>query len=92
MRKKQFEKGNFDITNKNDIAHLCQCLKDVETKYPVVFDFLEQFCGFLTPVLSSDPNQICYSAGKRDVILTIKTIMRNDISPEQIALYYKSNL
>lgn len=52
-------------------------------------DFLEHFCGYNTAVLSSDPYQISYSGGKRDVILTIKTIMRDDLLPEAIAQQYE---
>lgn len=87
---KQIKKNSFDITNKNDIAELSQCLKDIQRKYPVVFSFLESYCGYDTALLSFEPNEICYSQGKRDVILTIKTIMREDISPDVIAQYYKS--
>jgi hypothetical protein len=90
MQKKSASRGNFDITNKNDIATLSQALIDVEQKFPIVFDFLETFCGYNTPVMSSDPYEITYAGGKRDVILTIKTIMRPDIKPEHIAGYYKN--
>lgn len=92
MQKKPNSRGKFDITNKNQIADLQQSLIDVETKYPIVFDFLEDYCGFLNAVLSSDPYDISYAGGKRDVILTIKTIMRRDITAEQIAEHYKKNL
>lgn len=91
MHKKQTHSG-FDITNKDDIATLSQALKDVHHKYPVVFEFLEKYCGYDTALLSFEPNEICYSQGKRDVILTIKTLMREDISPDVIAQYYKKSL
>lgn len=81
---------NFDLTDKNDIAELSQALKDIKQKYPVIFNFLESYCGYNTALLSFEPNEICYSQGKRDVILTIKTIMREDISPEIIAKMYKN--
>lgn len=84
--------NNFNITNKDNIAELSQALKDIRDKYPVVFDFLEQYCGYDTALLSFDPNEICYSQGKRDVILTIKTMMREDLSPDIIAQYYKKNI
>jgi len=51
--------------------------------------FLEYYCGYDTAVLSSDPYQIAYSGGKRDVILTIKTIMRDDLLPANIAKQYE---
>lgn len=84
--------NNFNITNKDNIAELSQALKDVRDKYPVIFNFLEQYCGYDTALLSFDPNEICYSQGKRDVILTIKTMMREDLSPDIIAQYYKKSI
>lgn len=84
--------NNFNITNKDNISELSQALKDIKDKYPVVFDFLEQYCGYDTALLSFDPNEICYSQGKRDVILTIKTMMREDLSPDIIAQYYKKSI
>jgi hypothetical protein len=84
--------NGFNITDKNDIAELSQALKDISIKYPVVIEFLEKYCGYDTALLSFDPNEICYSQGKRDVILTIKTLMREDISPDIIAQYYKKSL
>lgn len=92
MQKKRSNSTIFDLTDKNYIAEVGQEFKDIESKYPIAFKFLEEYCGFTTPVLSADPYNISYSGGKRDVILTIKTIMRNDITPEQIAQYYKQNL
>ena len=89
MHKKQIRNKGFDITDKNDIAELSQALKDIVIKFPIVIEFLEEFCGYNTALLSFDPNEICYSQGKRDVILTIKTMMRNDINPDVIAQYYK---
>lgn len=83
---------SFDITDKNCIGELSQCLKDIAVKYPVVIEFLETYCGYNTALLSFEPNEICYSQGKRDVILTIKTLMREDISPDIIAQYYKKSL
>lgn len=88
MQAKQKQRS-FNITDKNSIAELSQALKDIEKKYPIVFEFLETYCGYNTALLSFEPNEICYSQGKRDVILTIKTMMREDINPELIAQYYK---
>ena len=67
---------SFNITDKNDIAELNQALKDIQEKYPIVLKFLESYCGYDSALLSFEPNEICYSQGKRDVILTIKTLMR----------------
>lgn len=92
LHKKQTKPHSFDITDKNDIAELSQALKDILEKYPVVFDFLENYCGYNTALLSFDPQEICYSQGKRDVILTIKTMMREDITPDIIAQYYKQSI
>lgn len=90
--KQQQKKSSFDITNKNDIAELSQSFKDIQTKYPIIMAFLESYCGYDSALLSFDPQEICYSQGKRDVILTIKTMMREDISPELIAQYYKKSI
>lgn len=79
----------INLTNKDCIADLHNVFKDVAKKYPMFMDFLEHFCGYNTAVLSSDPYQISYSGGKRDVILTIKTIMRDDLLPEAIAQQYE---
>lgn len=92
MQKNLRRRKHFDLTDKNDIAALNQALIDIEEKFPIVFDFLETFCGYNTPVMSKDPYEITYSGGKRDVILTLKTIMRRDIDPEHIAQYYKNSL
>ena len=81
---------SFKLSDKNSIAELSQALKDIAVKYPVVFEFLESYCGYDSALLSFDPNEICYSQGKRDVILTIKTMMRDDINPEDIAKHYKT--
>ena len=86
------KQSSFNITDENSIAELSQALKDIEKKFPIVFEFLEKYCGYDTALLSFDPNEICYSQGKRDVILTIKTMMREDINPEVIATYYKKSL
>jgi len=79
----------INLTDKNCISDLRNVFKDVAEKYPMFIDFLEHFCGYNTAVLSSDPYQISYSGGKRDVILTIKTIMRDDLLPEAIAQQYE---
>lgn len=84
--------SSFDITDVNDIAELSQALKDIEIKFPIVFEFLEYYCGFYTTTESNDPYEICHSQGKRDVILTIKTLTRNDIDPDVIAQRYKNIL
>lgn len=81
------------LNDKNSIADLRTAIKDIVRDYPIFMDFLEQYCGFYFPVMSSDPNEICYSAGKRDVILTIKTISRDDILPEDVAaLFNEGNI
>lgn len=92
LHKKQTHNNGFDITDKNDIADLSTALKDIENKYPIVLKFLETFCGYNSPVNSNDPYEICYSGGKRDVILTIKTIMSDELTPETIAMYYKQSI
>lgn len=80
----------FKFEDKNDIATLSDSLKIVNKQYPIIIKFLEKYCGYNTPLNSSNPQEICYSQGKRDVILTIKTLMRDDITSEQIAQFYKN--
>ncbi|MBO6305463.1 MAG: hypothetical protein J6M62_10370 [Selenomonadaceae bacterium] len=82
----------INLKDKNCIADLNVAFNDIAREHPNVIAFLEMYCGFTTPLNISDPNEISYSSGKRDVILMIKTLMRNDILPEQIAQYYERNL
>lgn len=86
------KKQQINLTSKDCIADLRQAFKDVELKYPLFMAFLEHYCGYNSAVLSPDPYQISYSCGKRDVILTIKTIMRDDILPEQIAQQFERKI
>lgn len=78
----------FNFASIDDFAELNQSLIDIENKYPKVIKFLEEYCGYNTAVLSPDPNEICYAQGKRDVILTLKTLMRKDIDFKQIVEHY----
>ncbi len=77
------------LSDENFVADVMTACKDVATKYPAFMDFLEYYCGYNTPLDTSDPNEISYSGGKRDVILMIKTLSRSDILPKQIAEHYK---
>ncbi len=83
---------NPNLKDKDTIADLQAAFKDIAAKYPLAIRFLEYYCGFETPVNTSDPYVISYSGGKRDVILMIKTLMRDDILPEQIAEFYERNI
>lgn len=76
------------LNDPNTIATLNAVFKDVRRDYPAMFDFLDQFCGVSFPIMSSDPQEICYSSGKRDVALTINTISRDDIDPKDIAAFF----
>jgi len=51
--------------------------------------FLEQYCGFWNGGPREDLNQLQYEAGKRDVILTLKTILHPDWNPDTIAAVFK---
>ena len=84
MKKKLQHNKAFNIQSIDDLKDLQQALYDVEEKSPVLLKFLELYCGYNTAVLSSDPYEISYSQGKRDVILTLKTIMRKDIDLKAI--------
>ena len=79
----------FNFTDKNQIASLVQQIKDINAKYPLFITFLENYCGYNNALLSADPYEICYSQGKRDVILTLKTLTRDDIQPEVISDFFK---
>ena len=92
MKRTNSKRNGFDITDKNCIAELSQAFKDIQRNSPIVLEFLESYCGYNTALLSFEPNEICYAQGKRDVILTIKTLMREDIIPEIIAQYYKKTI
>jgi hypothetical protein len=52
-------------------------------------EFLEQYCHFWLGGARDNLDQLQYEAGKRDVILTLKTIMREEWTPEQIATMFK---
>ena len=52
-------------------------------------EFLEQYCGFWNGGPRDDLNRLQYEAGRRDIILTLKTIAHPDWTPEQIAAKYK---
>lgn len=77
------------LSDENFVADVMTACKDVTAKYQAFMDFLEYYCGYNTPLDTSDPHEISYSGGKRDVILMIKTLSRSDILPKQIAEYYK---
>lgn len=80
------------LTDKNYVADVMTACKDVAAKYPNFMAFLEYYCGYNTPLNTSDPSEISYSGGKRDVILMLKTLQRSDILPEQVAEYYERNM
>lgn len=82
----------FDLKNKDAIAELQSTVKDIAQKYPIFISFMEYYCGFTAALNTSNPYEISYSGGKRDVFLMLKTLMRNDVLPEQLASYYERNL
>ena len=51
--------------------------------------FLEQYCHFWLGGPRDNLDQLQYEAGKRDVILTLKTIMNEEWTPDQIATMFK---
>lgn len=77
------------LSDKGFIADVMTDCKDIAVKYPAFMDFMEYYCGYNAPLNTSDPSEISYSGGKRDVILMIKTLQRSDILPDQIAEHYK---
>lgn len=81
----------IDLTKELDVKKLKEAL-EYSFKGPLgetTLQFLEQFCGFWNGGPRDDLNRLQYEAGKRDVILTLKTIMHPDWDPKQIAEIYK---
>jgi hypothetical protein len=81
----------IDLTDEREVASLKKSF-DYSFKGPLgekTLQFLEEFCGFELGGPREDINQLQYEAGKRDVILTIKTITKETWSPAEIANLYK---
>jgi hypothetical protein len=81
----------MDLTDPKQIANLKKAF-DFSFTGPTgseTLKFLEEFCGFYMGGPRDDLNQLQYEAGKRDVILTLKTIMNQDWNPDMIAAKYK---
>ena len=78
----------IDLKN---IDYVSQLKKDLDYVFSEgsgerVMEFLEYICGFWHPgYVPNDPTSIMLSCGKREVILSLKTIMK--LSPEQIVQY-----
>jgi hypothetical protein len=81
----------IDTTDPNEIKALKEAF-EYSFKGPLgekTMQFLEQFCHFWLGGPRDNLDQLQYEAGKRDIILTIKTIQRQDWAPEQIAAMFK---
>lgn len=81
----------FDLTNENDVADLKQAFNS-SFSGPMgekTLKFLESFCGFYLGGPREDLHKLHYEQGRRDVILTLKTILNKEWSPKQIAESYK---
>ena len=81
----------IDLTEEMEIKELKEAF-EYSFRGPLgekTLKFLEDFCGFYLGGPREDLNRLQYEAGKRDVILTIKTISNPEWTPEQIALTYK---
>lgn len=77
----------FDLTNLEHIKNL-KVAFEYSFRGPKGEDtlrFLEQYCGFWSGGPREDLNRLQYEAGKRDVILTIKTIDSAAWTPKMIA-------
>ena len=90
-RVKDFWRKMIDLTDPKQIGDLKKAFDYSFTGVTgdKTLKFLEDFCGFYMGGARDDLNQLQYEAGKRDVILTLKTIMNPDWTPEQIAAKYK---
>ena len=82
----------INLKDKATVSELQNELNAIAEHYPLVMASLEEFCGYNTPGFTADPQEIAYAAGKRDVILTVKSLLRRDILPETIATFYERNL
>lgn len=81
----------IDLTDPVEIKKLKAAL-DYSFRPPLgeeTLRFLEQYCGFWLGGPRDDLNRLQYEAGKRDVILTLKTIMHPEWTPEMIAAQFK---
>lgn len=81
----------INLTDPKDIAALKEAF-GYSFKGPLgqrTLEFLESYCGFWLGGARENLDQLQYEAGKRDVILTMKTIMRPEWTPEQIADQFK---
>ena len=85
----------IDLTDERQIGDLKKSFESA-FKGPLnelTLSFLEEFCGFELGGPRGkddlDDKVLQYEAGKRDVILTIKTIMSGNWSPKEIAEYYR---
>ena len=82
----------IDLTDARQVAELKKAL-DYSFKGPLgelTLEFLEEFCYFWMGGSREDLNQLQYEAGRRDVILTLKTLTNPNWSPEKIAAIYKT--
>jgi len=75
-------RANFEYANVDDVSVVMRNAREIEEKYPKFMAFLEWYCGYNRPSDGGDAQEICYGQGKRDVILLIKTLQRDDIDPD----------
>jgi hypothetical protein len=83
----------MDLTDPQEIKALKEAF-DYSFKGPMgekTLEFLEQFCGFWLGGPRETLDQLQYEAGKRDVILTVKTIANQEWTPDQIAAKFKES-
>ena len=81
----------MDLTNENEIKALKEAF-GYSFRGPLgekTMEFLEKYCGFWTGGPRENMDLLSYEQGKRDVILTIKTIAKEDWTPQQIAGTFK---
>jgi len=81
----------IDLTDEQTIARLKESFA-YSFNGPIgelTLQFLEEFCGFELGGPREDLTQLQYEAGKRDVILTIKTISKKSWSPQEIAKVFE---
>lgn len=82
-----------DLCNEEKVKDLLDAM-NVSLKTPLgekVVDFIQWLCRYNSPEYSTDPNVALMEKAKREVFLTLKTLLRDDVSPKQIADYYKKS-
>jgi hypothetical protein len=86
-----FDDYYTDLCDKDKAKELIDALS-VSLKTPVgqkALEYIKWLCRYDSPDFSTDPNVALMEKAKREVYLTLQTLLQDDVNPEQIAEYYK---